>query len=211
VEYGWRVEHLKLLARCAILNGELTVARKYLDLLGQTRFHADWADQYRPLLEADGREKLASHPELGPVARLMKGINILGSDQSLIELFMLNTLAYRETADPLCAELVLLSALQLKDISAYWRAFFQYANLTVGKPMPLHFQEAAYLYGHLEHDVDISGMPFDPAVVKSYEAFMQMAQRCQNMSESQMKEAFYPQFGHTFYYNYFLMRNLRSY
>ena len=214
VEYGWRVEHLKFLVRCSILNDETTVAQKYLDLLKQTRFHSEWADHYEQLIKGDAaqrRQQLLADAELGAIIPLMDGPDILGSDQSLIELFLLSLQAYRTTSNPLCAELVLLSAMQMKDIPTFWRAFFQYANLTVGKPMPRHFQEAAYLYGHLEKNVDISNMPFDKSVVQSYEGFMKLAQQCRGMSEERMKEVFYPQYGNTFYYNYFLMRNLKSY
>ena len=210
VEYGWRVEHLKFLVRCSILNGEPVVAKKYIDLLKQTRYHGEWTRQYEPLLTDNGTE-LAKHQELGPVKRLMEGQDQLASDQSLIELFMLNSQAYRTTNDPKVAELVLLSALQLKDIATFWRAFFQYANLHVNQPMPRHFQEAAYLYGHLEHNVDISRMPFDLNVQQDYDGFMQMAQQFRGMSEEKMKEVFYPRYGGTFYYNYFLLRNLRTY
>ncbi len=213
VENGWRVEYLKFLTRCALLNGEHEVARKYIDLLKQTRYYGEWAESYEPLLNDPDGKRLAAHAELGPIRQLMEGVDQLGSDQSLIELFMLNSQAYRITSDPKVAELVLLSAMQLKDISTFWRAFFQYANLHVGKPMPRHFQEAAYLYGHLEDKVDISHMPFDPAVVKSYNGFMQLAQQCKNagMNEERMKVMFRPQYGHTFFYNYFLMRNMKSY
>lgn len=38
----------------------------------------------------------------------------------------------------------------MKDIDIFWPRFFQYATLHNGKPMPRHYQEAAYLYGHLE-------------------------------------------------------------
>ena len=54
-------------------------------------------------------------------------------------------------------------------------------------------------------------MPFDPQVKQSYDAFMQLAQRCQNMSEEKMRDVFYPQFGKTFYYEYFLIRNQKLY
>lgn len=211
VENGWRIEHLKFLVRCALLNGEHQVARKFIDLLKETRYYGEWTAAYEPLLDDPDGKKLAAHSELAPVKQLMKGSDILGSDQSLIELFMLNSQANRMTDDPLISELTLLCALQLKDIPTFWRAFFQYANLHIGKPMPRHFQEAAYLYGHLEDKVDISHMPFDPAVVQSHDGFMKLAQQCRNMSNEQMQRVFYPQYGRTFYYNYFLMRNLKSY
>jgi hypothetical protein len=77
--------------------------------------------------------------------------------------------------------------------------------------MPTHYQEAAYLYGQLEHQVDVSHMPFDPEVVQTYNDFMALAQQCKGMSEEQMRQVFYPRFGHTFYYEYFLIRNQQLY
>ena len=211
VEMGWRVEHLKYLVRCAILNKEYEVAQKYMDLLKQTKYYGDWAAHYEQMAWAEDEGVVKNDPELGPVLRLMNGLDILGSDQSLVELFLLNIQAYRQTDDLACAELVLISALQLKDIPTFWRAFNQYALLKKDGIIPRHYQEAAYLYGHLENHVDISHMPFDQSVRDSYEGFMQMAQRYRGMSEEQMKEVFYPRYGNTFYYNYFLMRHMKSY
>ena len=54
-------------------------------------------------------------------------------------------------------------------------------------------------------------MPFDADVVKNYKDFMELAQRCGGMSEEQMKPIFYPKFGKTFYYEYFLIRNQKIY
>ena len=40
---------------------------------------------------------------------------------------------------------------------------------------------------------------------------MKMAQQYAGMSEEQMKPIFYPRFGRTFYYEYFLIRNQKIY
>ncbi len=104
-----------------------------------------------------------------------------------------------------------MSALWTKDIQTFWPRFFKYATSHPKAHMPKHFQEAAYLYGHLEKGVDISGMPFDKDVVQTYNDFMDLAQKCAGMTEEQMREVFYPRFGHTFYYEYFLIRNQRLY
>lgn len=211
VEYGWRVEYLKYLVRCALLNQEWTVAQKYIDILKQTRYHRDWAEYYESLVRQRNVAALQQDPHIASILRLMQGDNVLGSDQSLLELFLLNMQAYRQTNDPVVAELVLLSAIQLKDIPAFWPAFFQYANLHAGQPMPRHFQEAAFLYGNLERQVDISSMPFDEMVKNDYFEMIQTAKNSAGMSEAQMKQSFYPRFGRTFYYNYFLMRGLKTY
>ncbi len=211
VEFGWRAEYLKYLVRCSLLNQEWTVAQKYIDILKQTRYHRAWAERYEPLARQKSVAALQQDKHIGPILRIMQGDNVLGSDQALLELFLLNMQAYRRTNDPMVAELALLSAMQLKSIPSFWPAFFQYANLHQGQPMPRHFQEAAFLYGTLEHQVDISRMPFDQSVVTDYQELTQAARRCSGMSEEQMKESLYPRFGHTFYYNYFLMRGLKTY
>lgn len=226
VEYGWRAVYLKFLVRCALLNDEWQVAKKYIDLLKQTRFHRQWAEQYEPLarpryettVQAMDTQMVCKpttlidvHPELGPIRQIMSDGDVLGSDQSLVELFLLNLQASRITNDLKCAELVLLSALQMKDIPMFWRAFFQYATLKKDNRIPRHFQEAAFLYGNLEHNVDISHMPFDPSVPASYQEFMRTAQQYQGMTEEQLKVVMRSRFGNTFYYNYFLMRNMKTY
>ena len=214
VETGWRVDHLKFLLRCSLLNGEWQVAQKYIDLLKQTRYYAEWAAQYEPLtkMKEAMKSQISQHPELGPIYRLMLNTkDQLGSDQSLIEMFMLNLQAYRVTDDVVCAELALLSALQLKDIPTFWRAFNQYALLKKNGVIPRYYQEAAFLYGNLEHNVDISRMPFDPSIPANYAAFMQAAQQYPGKSEEQLKDLLRARFGDTFYYNYFLMRNMKTY
>ena len=209
VEYGWRADHLKYMTRCALLNGETEVAKKYIGLLKHTRFHKDWA------LE---QEQFAKHPEkmnddknYAFTKRLLMKEDHLGSDNGLPEMYLMNVLLDINTRDPLVQELTLLAALWKKDIGMFWPRFFNYATLHQGERMPKHYQEAAYLYGHLEHQVDISNMPFDADVVKNYKDFMELAQRCGGMSEEQMKPIFYPKFGKTFYYEYFLIRNQKIY
>ena len=93
----------------------------------------------------------------------------------------------------------------------FWPRFFHYAQLHQGKRMPTHYQEAAYLYGHLENQVDISHMPFDEEVKANYEGFMALAQQNAGLTEEQLKPIMYPQYGGTFYYEYFLIRNQKSY
>ncbi len=209
VEYGWRAEYLKYLTRCALLNGEWQVARKYINLLKHTRYHRQWAQQQEQFV---GNEKaLREHADYNQIFHLMNYDNKLMSDQSMLEYYLMNQYMGIESDDPVLQEQTLLAALWQKDIASFWPRFFHYARLHTQTRMPKHYQEAAYLYGHLEHQVDISRMPFDKDVVESYDAFMALAQRCQGMTEEQMRPIFYPRFGHTFYYEYFLIRNQKLY
>ena len=218
VEMGWRVEYLKYLTRCSLINGEYRVARKYINELKHTRYYRDWALEHERFLDND--EAMHADPNFEPIFHLLCPDDQLASDNSMVEYFLMNNFANSFSEDPLYQEQVLLAALWTKDIQTFWPRFFNYAtshskpqdsNANAIPHMPTHFQEAAYLYGHLEHEVDISGMPFDEKVKNDYEEFMAMAQRYQGMSEEQLRPIMYPRFGKTFYYEYFLVRNQKLY
>ena len=209
VEYGWRAVYLKYMTRCSLMDEEYDVAAKYINILKHTRYHKAWAEEQEQYL--NHREKMKASAEYGPLFHLRDFSDQLGSDNGLVEYFLMHLLVNVETKDPMMQELVLFAALWTKDIATFWPRFNKYALSHVGQSMPRHYQEAAYLYGNLEHNVDISQMPFDPQVVQDYQNFMKLAQSCAGMTEAQMRPIFYPQFGHTFYYDYFLIRNQKLY
>ena len=209
VEMGFRLDNLKYLLRCAVLTGEKEVARKYIDLLQQTHYYGDWARHYETLLTDSAALKTDS--ELGPILHLIPTSSILASDQSHLETFLITILSKRQTTDPVCADLTLMFALQSKDIPTFWRAFNQYASLHPDEPMPRHYQEAAFMYGNLERNVDISQMPFDNDIIQRYQEFMALAQQYAPLGQEQMRAACYPRFGTTFFFNYFMLRDLKTY
>ena len=209
VEYGWRVDYYKFMLKCSLLNGELAVAQKYIDILKKTKYYKDWAMHYESYVK--NPELIKKDKEFEPILHMMKADDVLASDNTLIEIYLLNIFANSDGDDPLYQEQTLLAALQMKDIQMFWPRFFHYAQLHQGQHMPIHYQEAAYLYGHLENQVDISHMPFDKEVVDSYNEFMSAAQQYGGMSEEQMKPMMYNRFGGTFYYEYFFTRNQKSY
>ena len=226
VEFGWKAETLKFMARTSILNHEWTVARKYLDLLKKTTFHRQWAERYEQYLatpDAFDLDKLeastkAGHAllddlgmkEFAPILHMMTYPDRLDGDNTLVEMYLLQTFAKGNGDDPLFQEMTLICALIMKDIDLFWPRFMKFATMNPERHMPCHYQEAAYLYGHLENKVDISRMPFDPEVRDTYERFMRFNEQCGPMSEEQKAVAFYPQFGNTFYYFYFLVRNQKT-
>ena len=209
VTYGWKVEYLKYMAKTSIAGGDYDVARKYLAMLKRTLFHKEWAKKYEAYV--DHPATIRESEEFGPILSLMPEKDQLSTDMNVIEMFLLRTFAHGNSDDPVHQEQNLIAALQMKDIGLFWPRFFKYAALHKGEHMPRHYQEAAYLYGHLEHNVDISHMPFDAEVKESYARFMAFTQQCAGMTEAQMAEAFRPQFGNTFYYFYFLANGLQTY
>ena len=226
VEFGWKAETLKFMARTSMLNHEWAAARKYLDLLKKTTFHRQWAERYEQYLatpDAFDLDKLEASAKAGkpllddlgmkefaPILHMMTYPDRLDGDNTLVEMYLLQTFAKGNGDDPLFQEMTLICALIMKDIDLFWPRFMKFATMNPERHMPRYYQEAAYLYGHLENKVDISRMPFDQEVRDTYERFMRFNEQCGPMTEEQKVVAFYPQFGDTFYYFYFLVRNQKT-
>lgn len=70
VEYGWRPACLKYMVRCALLQGETALARKYNDLLKRTAFHKEWAERYQPYI--DQPELIHKSKEFTRIAEMAK-------------------------------------------------------------------------------------------------------------------------------------------
>ena len=209
IDTRWNVDGLRLLVKTALLNREDAVARKYIELLKKTLFHRRWATHYEAFL--DHPERIAEDPEMEAITHLMEGNDRLDSDHMQVELYLINSLATSSGTDPLRQELNLLCAMLSRDIPLFWARFFEYAPTHASQGIPRHYQEAAYLYGQLERQtVDTSHMPFDEEVRRSYADFMRFNDQCGAMTMEQKKRAFYPLFGKTFYYYYFLVRGLKT-
>ena len=208
VERGWGAYNMKYFTRCALVSGEKHLAKKYLNQLKHTRYHRDWAIAHEALLDSAA---LYASPEFEPVMHLAKVPDNISSDNTLVEKFLNNQFVRMPSKDSLYIEQAVYSALWTKDIATFWRCFFDYAQIHVGQHMPTHLQEAAYLYGELEKNIDTSNMPFDEGVVQTYKDLMKEAQGYANLGEEGMARALYPRFGQTYYYEYYFVRNLKLY
>ena len=209
VEFDWRPEYIKYMAKCAILEGDQQVARKYLGILHHTLFFEEWATQMEPLV--GNPQAIAQNTELEPITHMLHYQNQLTSDGGMIEQFIMRQLAYStDASDPYFQEQALLATLWVKDPRAFWARFSDYVQLHPGKDMPIHYQEAAYLFGDLEGR-NLSNVPFDQRVRDSYASFTQVASKYDDQEITEVRNALYPLFGNTFYYDYYLMSNLQPY
>ena len=209
VEFGFRAEYLKYLMRCSLVNGEYQEARKYASLLKHTRYHKAWAEKYERFI--GHADQLKANAEFSPIFHLMTGGDVLGADKMMAEKFIMERFLNSHSDDKFYQEMSLIAALWMKDIQMFWPRFFEYAQSHSNERMPVHYQEAAYLYGSLEHQVDISKMPFDDQVKNDYRAFMDLANNAPSSDEEVMRAIFFERFGHTFYYNYFFVHDLFMY
>lgn len=210
VEFGFRVEDYKLLLKCAILQNDKPIARKYIRLLKQTTFYSEWAEKQELLLGHP--DLIAKDPELEAVSHMLHYEDYLGGDQGNIERFLMNQLANSSYAgDPVFQEQALLATFWTKDIRQFWRRFYDYIQLHPNGPMPRYYQEAAYLYGKLQKKEDLDKFPFDKAIKQSFENFMSYAINYDDQDIEIVRQALYPTYGQTYFYEYYTMRQLPEY
>lgn len=206
VEFGWKAQYLKYLARCALLTGEEAVAKKYFGLLRQTRFFGKWADEYEPM---NGRKDLLEKSaSMGPICHMMHYDNSAGSDNNgQAEKYLMRLLADLNSNDPYFQEQTLLAAMWTKNPKLFWPRFTQYIKLHPNDQMPRVFQEAAYLFCQLEGR-PTENMPFDKEVITEFDAIVAKMEQYDGMDLEQVRNLLYPSYGHTYYYDYFLMDQL---
>ena len=209
VEYDWRVLYYKLLIRCALLNGEKPVARKYINILKRTTFHDEWARKAEQLLIHP--EKIAQDPEMAPITHMNHYPSYLGGDQGFVESFLMKQLTYSQAStDPIYQEQCLLATLFTRDIKCFWYHFAYYLALHKNQPIPIHIQEAAYLFSQMD-DRDTSNAPFLEGVKGEFSSFMNASQKYEGMDVDVVRPLLEPIYGHTYYFYYYMMSNLIEY
>ena len=222
VEFSFRVDEYKNLIRCAMMTGEDKLAEKYINILRKTTFNKDWAEERQEMLR-DKKKYMASEEYkcIRPMYDAFK--NALDGDQGLVEMYLISYFCHMNNEDPKFQEATVAFALIQKDISLFWPRFFKYAELHANEPMPIHYQEAAYLFGQLEHQVDTSKMPFDQVKIKNrFTSFNNVTQRLMQYYGPQYKgneaaltrkvgEECYSQFGDTYWWFYYFSRGVHTY
>ena len=210
VEFGFRTEDYQLLANCALLEDDKPLARKYINILKQTIFYSDWAEQAEALLGHP--DLIAKDGEREPITHMLHYVNYLGGDDGYTERFLMNQLVrsiYKD--DPIFQEQALLATLWTKDIKQFWYHFYDYVSLHPNGPIPRYIQEAAYLYGKIEDKKDLGRMPFDAGIKNTFERFATSLSNYNGQDEKIAREALYPFFGDTYYYDYYTMSHLPQY
>lgn len=210
VELDFRTEDYRLLANCALLDGDKPLARKYLHILKQTLFHRNWAEQTEVLI--DHPEQLALDVEREPITHMLHYKNMLGGDDGFTERTLMNQLATNTyTGDPIFQEQTLLATFWTQDINQFWYHFKDYTRLHPQGPMPRYYQEAAYLYGKIEKRQEVENMPFNPTVKETFMRFITAASNYNNQDLEEVRRGLYPLFGDSYYYDFYVMKPLAEY
>ena len=210
VEYGWNVEQLKDLARCAIFNKEPQAAMKFLDILRQTSYYSDWADHMETLL--NDSTLLTKDEETGPITRMMHYTDRLDAVEGYVEKSLMNALAQQDADDIYFQEQAVLAAMWTRDPSLFWPRFDHYVKLNGEENMPPRiFQEAAWLFANMEGQQGLDEWVLEPGVKESLNGFMRQLQQFSKTQNPNIRQSLYQYFGNTYYFEYFFLKNITYY
>lgn len=142
----------KRLAQTNIINGDLDVARKYLDALDNTLFYRRWALDMQKALD-DGRAM--EDPELKHIASLrLREHDFLFSETEMDS--MIGLLMVENRANSVAVQYLMSWCLLKKDLARFEQCF----SLIRGSVMNKSYQEALLLHWATTH-TDLEGLPMD--------------------------------------------------
>lgn len=205
VEFGWRVEHLKYMARCTLMSGETNALYKYTGLLKHTLFHGAWADHMETLQQQPQQRR--EDKETGPVTHMLQYPDAVGADHGYAERYLMNHLAKMDSDDPYFQEQCLLATLWTKDSRLFWPRFANYLRQHPGQPIPRYYQEAAWLFASTENNAPFE-VPVDGMVKQRYKAFTGVLPRFDGMDIEEVREALYPVYGDTYFFEFYLTEDI---
>ena len=210
VEYGWNVEQLRDLARCAIFNKEPQAAMKFLDILRQTSYYGDWADHMETLLKDS--TLLAKDEETGPITHMRHYTDKLDAVEGYVEKSLMNALAEQDADDIYFQEQAVIAAMWTRNPDLFWPRFDHYVQLNGEEKMPPRiFQEAAWLFANMQGQEGLDEWVLEPGVKESFNSFMRLMQQYQQSPTPGNRNYISQYFSTTYYFEYFFLRNITYY
>lgn len=210
VEQGWRVEYLKHAVRSLLLNGEYTLAKRYTGILKHTLFHKSWAERYEKYIDNPALIEKAAEFKM-PLAMCVYN-DALDVDESFVEAYLMNNISNTVTTEhsPLFNEAALMATLTRKDAKLFWPNLQRYLHQRKVMRLPTHYQEAILLFSALNRNIDIRRIPIDDILRQRFSAFMRKTRDYKGKKEAEMAPHFKKDFGNTYWYFYFFVRDLKT-
>ncbi len=210
VEYGWNVELLRYMARCAIFSNEKQAARKFLDILRETTYYGSWADHMEALM--NDPKQLAVDAEAGPVARMQHYTDKLDAVEGKVENCIMTTLAAHDADDLYFQEQAVLGAMWTRDPAYFWPRFDHYVQLNGEDKMPPRiFQEAAWLFANMQGMDGLDQWSLELGVKERFVAFMRLLQQFSKTHNPAIRQELLQYFGNTYYFEYFFLKDITYY
>ena len=213
MHYGFSYYTMRMLTQCALVNGEADNARKYLRLLSRTTFQKKWADEMQQYVNDFTLMAENEHFRM-PLRLYNEGSELVGIDDKYVELTIMKKWMYSITNDPVAQEVALGCAMMMRDRKCFWSQVQQHYNINPETPFPTHVQEAMLfeVYRMNMQGVNLSFVKFDERVVERYKAFEARLNQylSQGMNEKQIGAALRPEFGDTYMWDYYALRQVQT-
>ena len=209
VQTGWSTELLQYMVRTALLSKEPQAAKKFLSLLRETLFYRSWADHMEKLV--DYPDIVGNDSETGPIMHMMHYADIQSEGNGYVEKNLMNMLSRQDSDDPYFQEQAVLGAMWTRNPNDFWPRFERYVNQHSDGPIPRIFQEAAFLFGNLQQQDFINQLPFDKNVKDNFYGFMKIMEQAQGKPSIQTRDYLMQNYGNTYYFEYFFLRDITYY
>ena len=213
MHYGYSYYTMRMLTECALINGELDNARKYLRILSRTTFQKNWAEKMLRFV-VDERLLVDSEPFRMPLKLYNEGSELVGTDDKYVELTILKKWMFTITNDPQAQEVALGCAMVMRDRKCFWSQVQQHYNINPEEHFPIHVQEAMLfeVYELGTQGVNLSFVKFDEQVVERYKAFISRMKQysSQGMNEKEIGALLRPEFGDTYMWDYCVLREVQT-
>lgn len=209
VEYGWRAEYLKHAARCMLLSGQHKLAMRYIDILKETLFYRSWACEMEEYV--NNPQRISKQEEFRMPLLMYSYPDALELDDSYVEVYLSKSLSNTHTKEDarIYAEAAVVFALVRKDVNLFWDTMSRYISKGKLTRVPHHFQEAIILFTNLNKDIT-TNIPIDFKVKTRFESFINKVQEHKGMKEEEMAPLFVEEYGDTYWYFYFFVRNIKT-
>ena len=213
MHYGYSYYTMRMLAQCALVNGEKDNVKKYLRILSRTTFQKKWAMEMKRFVDDENLFHTDNRFRM-PFKLYNEGSELVGVDDKYVELTILNKWMYSLTNDPEAQEVALGCAMIMRNSKCFWSQVQQYYNINQGKSFPTHVQEAMLyeVYALNFQGVNLSFVKFDERVLERYKAFISKVKQYQSqgMDDKQIGSLLRSEFCDTYMWDYYVLREVQT-
>ena len=142
---------------------------------------------------------------------MMHYADIQSEGNGYVEKNLMNMLSRQDSDDPYFQEQAVLGAMWTRNPNDFWPRFERYVNQHSDGPIPRIFQEAAFLFGNLQQQDFINQLPFDKNVKDNFYGFMKIMEQAQGKPSIQTRDYLMQNYGNTYYFEYFFLRDITYY
>ena len=212
-EFGWSFSRIKYLTMEAVTLRDKAHALKNIGMLEHTLFYRKWADEQKKIVQDwNLTSKTKPYDQIMPLLCYDDEMNddVNGIEYALSSHF---TGKHPEQPTALYDRVALYWALKSQSSLLFWSKFFIYLESNNPTKLDRHYQEAAYLFSHIENNEALKALPYDKITQDLYDSMMQTLRKNESkLTSLEQARAILPNhLRQTYYYYYYFVRGLETF